>query len=206
MVTNREGGFAELFPGIDFRVVCATFCFYIPIYRELLLGLGFADASRFSAHRLLESGRSIALVPGGATEALYCSSTKEVLYLSKRRGFIRLALQHGAALVPVYSFNETNVFEVYQGGQGFPWNMLDKAKRKFQMIFGISLPIVLNVIPRRAQITTVFGPPVQVPKVEDPKDEEVEKWLGEYTKALRKLYEENHQKYARPVDKPLEVM
>lgn len=207
MVASRKGGFSELFPGIDMRVVCATFCFYIPVYRELLLGLGFADASRFSARKLLESGKSIALVPGGATEALYCQGFKDVLYLSKRKGFIRLALQQGAALVPVYSFNETNVFQVYQGrDDSWPWIWIEKAKRKFQRIFGISLPIVLNVIPNRAEITTVVGQPMQLPKVEDPKEEEVDKWLAEYTKSVRKLYEDNHAKYAHPPEKPLEVM
>ena len=39
-----------------------------------------------------------------ATEALYCNDEKDVVYLKKRTGFIRLALETGAALVPVFSF------------------------------------------------------------------------------------------------------
>jgi 2-acylglycerol O-acyltransferase 2 len=39
-----------------------------------------------------------------ATEALYCDSSKDVVYLKKRTGFIRLALETGASLVPVFSF------------------------------------------------------------------------------------------------------
>ena len=39
-----------------------------------------------------------------ASEALYCSPEKDVLMLSNRKGFIRLALEHGAHLVPVFSF------------------------------------------------------------------------------------------------------
>ena len=81
---------------------------------------GVVDAARYSAHRVLQSGKSLALVPGGgetcalahlwlsdvfaATEALYCDSAKDVVYLKKRTGFVRLALETGASLVPVFSF------------------------------------------------------------------------------------------------------
>jgi 2-acylglycerol O-acyltransferase 2 len=27
----------KLFPGVNFRTLAATFCFYMPVYRELLL-------------------------------------------------------------------------------------------------------------------------------------------------------------------------
>lgn len=39
-----------------------------------------------------------------ATEALYTSEEKDVVYLKKRRGFIKLALETGSGLVPVFSF------------------------------------------------------------------------------------------------------
>ncbi len=38
---NYNGcGFPKLFPGVDFRTLAATFCFYVPLYRELLLWAG----------------------------------------------------------------------------------------------------------------------------------------------------------------------
>lgn len=39
-----------------------------------------------------------------ATEALYCHPEKDIVYLKKRRGFVKLALETGSCLVPVYSF------------------------------------------------------------------------------------------------------
>jgi 2-acylglycerol O-acyltransferase 2 len=112
-----KGGFKELFPGINFKTLVATFGFYVPMYRgesiltvpspmvilsrnthsyactlgsEFLLYSGMADASKFSAKKLLDDNMSIALVPGGATEALYVSPKKDVLYLKNRKGFIKL--------------------------------------------------------------------------------------------------------------------
>ena len=44
------------------------------------------------------------IMPTAATEALYGDPSKDVVYLKKRTGFIRLALETGASLVPVFSF------------------------------------------------------------------------------------------------------
>lgn len=48
--------FTSLFPGINFRALAATFCFYLPGYRELLLAGGVVDAARYSAKRILGLG------------------------------------------------------------------------------------------------------------------------------------------------------
>merc|ERR1719272_1045300 len=75
---TTDESFKNMFPGINLRTLAATFCFYIPLYRELLLGGGVVDAARYSAKYILGAGYSLALVPGGATEALYCNEDKDV--------------------------------------------------------------------------------------------------------------------------------
>ena len=133
------------------------------------------DAARYSAKHVLASGKSLALVPGGATEALHCKPDVDIVYLKKRRGFVKLALETGASLVPVYSFNENNTFNLTEN------KMLDGFKKKFQAIFGISFPLVTNVIPKSAPITVVVGAPISCPKMEEPSDENVVKYLVRYT-------------------------
>ena len=55
------------------------------------------------------------LVVGGATESLNCGDKHKVkLYLVRRKGFVKLALQHGRDLVPVFGFGENEIYE--QGG------------------------------------------------------------------------------------------
>jgi len=124
MLRTDWRAFGLLCPNWGFR---ATFCFYIPIYRDLLLGGGVVDAARYSAKFILGAGYSLALVPGGATEALYCNEDKDVVYLKSRGGFIKLALETGASLVPVFSFNECNAYSVID----VPW--VNGFKRKFQV-------------------------------------------------------------------------
>ena len=136
----------KLFNGIEFRVLAASFCFYIPGYRDLLLAGGVCDAARYCAQQLLTKYRkSIMLVPGGATEALYAWPGANVLVLRKRRGFVKLALQTGASLVPCYNFGENDTFDVLSSD----WHTVRKMKELFQAVFGISLPLITNLIPNR---------------------------------------------------------
>ena len=69
---HKKGGFTDMFPGIEFRTLAATFCFYIPVYRDIFMALGVVDAARYSAKHVLESGKSIVLVPGGGTYFTKC--------------------------------------------------------------------------------------------------------------------------------------
>lgn len=197
-----KGGFKDLFPGINFKTLVATFGFYVPMYREFLLYSGMADASRFSAKKLLEDKMSIALVPGGATEALYVSPEKDVLYLKNRKGFIKLAMEHGTPIVPVFSFNENSTYKLYQGGNKF----INDFKRRFQRVFGLTLPMVLNVVPKRAKITVVVGQPVDMPLNKDPSPEEVDRQLEVYIAKLKELYDANKDKYNDSKSKQLVII
>ena len=195
--------FERAYPGVDFRVLAATFCYYIPIYRDILLFGGAIDAARYSAKAALADGRSLALVPGGATEALYAFDDHDVVYIKKRYGFIKLAVETGASLVPIFSFNENNTFGVL----GVDNRLLATFKRKFQAIFGISLPLITNIIPRKTKITVLVGDPIAVVKKENPTRDEVKAVLDQYISALTKLYNENREEYNVPPTKPeLEVM
>ncbi len=52
------------------------------------------------------------LVVGGASESLYCGDKEKVkLYLKKRMGFVKLALQHGRDLVPSFGFGENQIYD-----------------------------------------------------------------------------------------------
>ena len=54
------------------------------------------------------------IYPGGMAEMFFSSPAVEKLYLSKRKGFIRLAIMHGADVVPTYIFGNTTALRVVQ--------------------------------------------------------------------------------------------
>ena len=160
------------------------------------------DASRYSADRILNSGKSLLVVPGGATEALYTVPDVDVLYLKKRKGFVRLAIQHGASLVPIFSFNEANTYN--QLSINIP--AVKWAKTKFQAIFGMSLPLITNILPKRVPVVSVIGKPVTVKKIENPTDEQIMEVLDRYIQAVKELYTEYGPKYNTQPNKKLEIV
>ena len=118
--TGRDDAIAADLPLL---FCAATFCFYVPIMREIFLRWGVVDASRPFLSNHLANGHSVAVFPGGAAEARAacatgarcgaaarppdgCADRSADLVLSCRRGFIELALEHGAHLVPIYTFGE----------------------------------------------------------------------------------------------------
>ncbi|GAQ82391.1 diacylglycerol O-acyltransferase [Klebsormidium nitens] len=100
-----EGG------GDVFGAIAAAF-FYVPFVRNWFYMLGAISAAKPSMRAQLERGNNVAIVVGGVKEV--CLPTypdKDVLYLKKRFGFIKLALETKAGLVPVYFFNENSLFK-----------------------------------------------------------------------------------------------
>lgn len=54
------------------------------------------------------------LAVGGATESLYCKPNTCDLVLERRKGFVRVALQTGASVVPVLNFGENELYNTYR--------------------------------------------------------------------------------------------
>lgn len=177
--------------GVQLRTLAASFCFYIPAYRDLILGGGVVDAARYNARRVLDAGLSLSLVPGGATEGLYAMPGNHTLVLRKRRGFVKLALETGAHLVPAFSFGETNCYN--QMSANWPW--IKTVQRKWQAVTGLSLPLVTNIIPNRATIMTVFGKAIPVTRKAVPTDAEIDALLATYIAALTDLFHRNAPTY-----------
>jgi 2-acylglycerol O-acyltransferase 2 len=58
-------------PHLDVRTIAATFCFYTPIYRDILLFSGVLEASSEIGKKLIDKNISLCVFPGGAKEAIY---------------------------------------------------------------------------------------------------------------------------------------
>ncbi|CAO3682965.1 unnamed protein product [Rhizopus microsporus] len=134
-------GFSKLFPGIKPSLLTLTQNFRIPFYRDLIMSLGMAAVSRRSCENILSSepGRSIVIVVGGAAESLNARPGVNDLVLKKRLGFIRIAIKHGAPLVPVFSFGENDLYEQVHNEKG---SKLFAFQKKFQAIVGWTMPLI----------------------------------------------------------------
>jgi 2-acylglycerol O-acyltransferase 2 len=183
----------RLFPKMVWRVMTINATFYTPIWREFMMSLGFIDASRKSSGKALDKGYSLVLVPGGAAEALLGSHYEPELILNKRKGFCKLALQHNvAALVPCFTFGENELFDHVNVEKSF----ILTAFRKFMSLFGVTVPFLLNIVPRRKPVTTVMGPPVCLNELKSGSEEErIEELHAAYVAAIEGLYERHRKTF-----------
>eukprot|EP00798_Chlamydomonas_sp_ICE-L_P029960 gene29960-18025_t len=84
----------------------SSVCFMVPFVRQIFYTAGARPADRKTMQKLLEAGQAVVIVPGGVQECLYMTSNDETAFLKSRQGFVRMALQTGASLVPAFAFNQ----------------------------------------------------------------------------------------------------
>ncbi|KAF8316667.1 diacylglycerol acyltransferase [Clavulina sp. PMI_390] len=195
-------GFSKAFPGIKPHLLTLTNNFHIPIYRDILLFLGVCSVSKKSCSNILRRGpgSSITIVVGGATESLSAHPGTADLTLKKRLGFIKLAIVHGADLVPVFAFGENDVLKNEKG------TTVHAVQAKFQALFGFTLPLFhgrglftynFGLMPFRHPIVSVIGRPIQVKQNPDPTKEEVEMYQKQYIDELMHVWNTYKDVYAK---------
>jgi 1-acyl-sn-glycerol-3-phosphate acyltransferase len=178
--------------------LAATIMFKIPVVREFFLVFGYIDASRPVAHAALKAGRSIFVVTGGEEESMYATITEDILVLKNRKGFVRLALQHGASLVPIYGIGNNETFHRYN----FAMNL----RKWIQKNLKIALPIFhgrfFTPLPYQTPIKVIVGEPIEVPQPNGdmPVDE---KLVNEYHQKYIDALKEIHAKFA---NRPLRIV
>lgn len=199
-------GANAMFPGLRFHCATLSFNFLVPFFREVLLSLGVIEVSAHSIKTALRSGpgAAVVIVPGGASEALDARPGTNDLTLNKRNGFFRIALQHGAKLVPVYSFGENELYDRvdsegsrYRVVQDF---MLSRFGYSAPMYLGAgsspNAPVPFSPVPRRHPVITVVGDPIPCPTIESPTQDDIDAIKVLYIEELRKIFETFADKYA----------
>ncbi|XP_038617985.1 2-acylglycerol O-acyltransferase 2 [Tachyglossus aculeatus] len=206
-------GFSSLFPGIRPHLMMLTLWFRIPFFREYIMSGGLVSSDKESVVHLLskkEGGNLLVIVVGGAREALDARPGAYKLLLNSRKGFIRLALQYGAPLVPIFSFGENELFDQVSNPSG---SWLRWVQERLQKVMGISLPLFhargvfqysFGLLPYRRPIYTVVGKPIEVEKKTNPTEEEVDQLHQLYMEELYNLFEAHKTKYNVPDDQHLE--
>ncbi|CAG5107847.1 Similar to mogat2-a: 2-acylglycerol O-acyltransferase 2-A (Xenopus laevis) [Cotesia congregata] len=201
--------FEKLFPGLESKMLTLTQHFMVPFFREFAYCCGACSSSAESIENLLsykttspeDFNNAVILIVGGAAEALNCKpSTYRIIY-NKRKGFIRMALKTGAPLVPVFSFGETDIYDQVNAKENsflhnFQQTMKNytglipvivKGRGLFQYTFGI--------VPYRRPINVVVGAPLNIPKITEPSNEEIDKYHGLFKEKLLELFETQKYNY-----------
>lgn len=91
--------FNKTFPGMTCNMLTLGGHFLVPFFRDLILALGGCSSSQASLMELLDArkhkGLCVALIVGGAAEALDSHPGEYKVILSRRKGFVRVAMKTG---------------------------------------------------------------------------------------------------------------
>jgi 2-acylglycerol O-acyltransferase 2 len=213
-------GFNQLFPGITNTLLTLDSNFRIPFYREYLLWMGLASVSKESCTNILSKGgpnnegmgRAITIVIGGARESLEMSPGTMRLVLNCRKGFVKLAVETGADLVPVLSFGENDIYEQL--------NPVDHPRlHKFQLFFkkltGFTTPVFhargvfnydVGIMPYRRPMNIVVGRPIPVRQQTTPDFDYVNKIHAEYVKELQLIWDTWKDEFAKDRTEELRII
>lgn len=200
-----------LFPRIRPRLTTLRINTLMPLSREVLLGCGICSPSAKSLINLLSqsndpndksnrdgcTSNAVALIVGGFREVGYTYPNRYRCVLKTRKGFARIALQTGAALVPALSFGENNYFDVIDVSKSkfFQWFTKD-TKNHLPLCNGRGfLQYNFGIIPRRHAITTVIGAPIHFERLPNPTDDEVNAAHQLFCTQINELFEAHKSKY-----------
>ncbi|KAM9180729.1 acyl-CoA wax alcohol acyltransferase 1 [Dugong dugon] len=195
--------FSKIFPGITPHLATLSWFFKIPLIRDYLMAKGVCSVSQPAIDYLLSHGPGnlVGIVVGGVGEALQSVPNTTNLILQKRKGFVRTALQHGAHLVPTFTFGETEVYEQVLFHKD---SQMYKFQNWFRGIFGFYFCVfygrsfrqgAIGLLPYAWPIITVVGEPLPLPKIEKPSQEIVDKYHALYMHALQKLFDQHKTLY-----------
>ncbi|KAL4171494.1 hypothetical protein KRP22_009589 [Phytophthora ramorum] len=197
-----NGAHHMTFKSADCRWLVAENLFWFPMLRDVLNWMDFESVGKATFARVMPTGQNVSLIPGGFEEATLYKRGKHRVYLKKRFGFIKMALQYGYKVHPVYTFGEEYAYHT------FPSLLKLRLKLNEFKLPGVVFFGRLNCcyLPRTdVDLITVVGKPLEVPHIENPTRDDVQKYHEQYTAALQQLFDKYKSTYAVDPNAKLEI-
>lgn len=191
----------------------------LPILRHVMSWLSSTSATKKVLLERMSVGDNLYILPGGVSEIfLACPGRHDHVIKSPRRGLMKMALETGAVLVPIYVFGANDFYNqlaTYGSSTGrgtTTTNKFGKAQRRVSQItrggftffwgqYGSPLPFEakcsmvlgdpLEPVPGTlGQGQTVEGNKMTCKKIPHPTDEQIDELTHRYTDALVRLFEQ----------------
>lgn len=171
--------------------------FKLPIMRNIYTWIGAFSVDKKTFAGRLSRGESVAFVPGGVQEVIMLDPDKPndlICYLKNRKGFVKLALQYGSPIIPVFCFHlEPSFGFMLPPGKRFV-NLLSRKIGFCPLLFWGRWKIPFG-IPRPQKLHCVIGKVIDVPcEGDNVSKESIEKYHALYLKRLVELFERHKDK------------
>lgn len=173
--------------------VVANVLLRVPVVGQLIQLLGAVTASKQSISRALQAGNNLAMPVGGIAEMFHMGQGQEVALLKRRKGFVKLALQQGVPLVPVYVFGNSMLLRLVT---------LPKIVETVSRLLRVSLTPFTGrwglPIPFRLPLLYAVGAPLMVTKIPNPTPAQVDELHRRFVVALVQLFDKYKHLYGCP--------
>lgn len=191
--------------GIRLRPLADRGHFKVPLWRELIEAQGSVVGTRENCAELMRRGEHLLVFPGGAREVFKRRGEAYQLIWKERFGFVRLAIEHGYAILPYATVGaEESVSILFDAGDYLRTPLGRYFKRSGiadrHLRGGEELPPVIRGIgwtpvPRPERMYFVMGRPIDTRRFdgrsEDP--ETLRRVRDRVARQLRDLIREGHE-------------
>lgn len=173
--------------GKSIRGLATSTAFRVPLLRHMWSWGGLVPATKENFARTFDTCGSCAVLPGGIAEMfLEGDGRTERIYLKSRFGFVKVAIEAGAHLVPIYYFGQTSLFRHIGCHSGGLLQWLSRRLRVSLVFFHgrFGLPI-----PYKHPMVAVVGKPLKVERTANPSRELVQRYHAQLMDAVKELFD-----------------
>lgn len=185
------------------KTAVATSLLYAPFLKQLLGINGLMSASKTSLTRHFQNkgidGCAILYV-GGIAEVFQCDYHQERLFLSNRKGFIKLALRENVDIVPAYLFGNTSIFSDVHN-----CNLLCTLSRKTGIVLTYFWGKWWLPIPRDDPLLCARGKRMGLPHIPHPTQADIDYWHAQYCAEVVRLFDAYKEKVPHYKNKTLHI-
>jgi len=161
----------------------------VPVMGNLLSMFGVVSCAKSSAMKSIAKGRSLGVMPGGISEIFETSAVHECAYIASRKGFCKLALESGCALVPCYTLGNTGLYQCLTG------NRLQQLSNYLRVSITLFWGRFFLPIPNRQPVCFLMGTPIEVKKNLKPSQQDIDELHSKFVAAMVSLFEENKGRF-----------
>jgi 1-acyl-sn-glycerol-3-phosphate acyltransferase len=173
------------------KTLMTSSVFNLPIIKHVSTWVGGLPVDKKTFRSRLANNECVAFCPGGVQEVILIDRNNKddlILFLQSRKGFIKLALESGTAIVPTFIFNQDHSF-----GYVIPrGKFVTKVGRQIGIlpVFFWGRFCIPFGIPNPVQISVVIGEPFDVPcEGTNISNESVDKYHKIFLQKTEELFE-----------------
>lgn len=140
--------------------------FKVPVWREFLGAMGSVDGTRDNCAALFRAGESVLVFPGGAREVAKRRGERYKLVWQSRLGFARMAIEHGATIVPFSAVGVEDAWDVVFDADDLLRSPARHAITALNLRRDLLIPLALGLgptpLPRPERLYFDICPPIDV--------------------------------------------